>query len=140
MVRREWIEKVGGFSIQPKFVTAEDYDLWLKLAIAGARIGFVGEILGEYLIHDGNQSRIALRNMAAEMEVFLDHQKRFLENTNRQAINRRASLIFYGGARALQNSGNHWKAWPLFFKAVVTYPWIPKLYAAMILNALGLRP
>jgi glycosyltransferase involved in cell wall biosynthesis len=140
VVKREWIESVGGFSIQPEFVTAEDYELWLKLAKAGARIGFVGEILGEYLIHDGNQSRIALRNMDAEMEVFLSHKNRFLENISRQAINRRASLIYYGGARGLQNSGKHWQAWPLFFKAVVTYPWVLKFYAAMYLNFLRRRP
>lgn len=140
VVKREWMERVGGFSIQPEFVTAEDYELWLKLTKAGARIGFVEEILGEYLIHDENQSRIALRNMDAEMEVFLSHQDKLLENISRQAINRRTSLIFYGGARGLQNSGKHWRAWPLFFKAVVTYPWVIKFYAAMILNALGRRP
>ena len=140
VVKHEWIERVGGFSIEPEFVTAEDYELWLKLVKAGARIGFVGEILGEYHIHDGNQSRIALRNMAAEMEVFLSHKNRFLENINRQVINRRVALIYFGGARGLQNSGNHWQAWPLFFKAVVTYPWVSKFYAAMFLNALGRRP
>ena len=140
VVRREWLERVGGFSVQPEFVTAEDYELWLKLARDGAKIGFIDEVLGEYLIHDGNHSRAALRNMQAVMEVF-EHHRSALENcTFARRLRRREAVILYGGARGLQDSGQYRQAWPHFFKAVSRYPWVLRFYAAMLLNALGRRP
>jgi GT2 family glycosyltransferase len=140
VVRREWLERVGGFSIQPEFVTAEDYELWLKLARDGAKIGFVDEVLGEYLIHEGNQSRAALRNMQAVMEVFEHHRSALESGTLARRVRRREAVILYGGARGLQDSGQYRQAWPHFFKAVSRYPWVLRFYAAMLLNALGRRP
>lgn len=142
VVKREFVERVGGFSEQPSFITAEDYELWLKLARDGAKIGFVTDILGEYLIHDGNQSRAALRNMEAVMAVVRHH---LAEQAGRGESNwRRArkclALIYYGGARGLQDSGQFGAAWRYFFKAVAQYPLVPKFYAAMLLNACGRRP
>ncbi len=140
VVRREWLERACGFSDQPEFVTAEDYELWLKLARDGAMIGFVNEVLGEYLIHEGNQSRAALRNMQAVMAVFEHHRSALEGRTSAGRLRRREAVILYSGARALQNSGQHRKAWPHFIKAVLRYPWVPRFYAAMLLNALGRRP
>jgi glycosyltransferase involved in cell wall biosynthesis len=40
--RREWVEKVGGYQERG---WAEDYDLWLRLYLAGARFGKISEIL-----------------------------------------------------------------------------------------------
>lgn len=139
VVRREWMERAGGFSVQPEFVTAEDYDLWLKLARDGARIGFVDEVLGEYLIHEGNQSRAALRNMHAVKAVFEHHRAVVERRTSARLLRRREAVILYSGARGLQHSGQHREAWPYFFKAVLRYPWVPRFYAAMLLNALGRR-
>lgn len=139
-VRREWLELAGGFSVQPEFVTAEDYELWLKLARDGARMGFDDEVLGEYLIHEGNQSRAALRNMQAVMAVFEHHRSALAGRTSVKRLRRREAVILYSGARGLQDSGQHRQAWPHFFKAVLRYPWVPRFYAAMLLNALGRRP
>ena len=140
VVRREWLQRAGGFSIQPEFVTAEDYELWLKLARDGARIGFVDEVLGEYLIHEGNQSRTALRNMQAVMAVFEHHRPALDGRTSSGRLRRCEALILYSGARGLQDSGLYRHAWSYFFKAVLRYPWVLRFYAAMLLNALGLRP
>lgn len=139
VVRREWLERAGGFSVQSEFVTAEDYELWLKLARDGARIGFVGEVLGEYLIHEGNQSRNALRNMHAVMAVFEHHRSALEGRTSAGRLRRREAVILYSGARGLQDSGQHRQAWPHFFEAVLRYPWVPRFYVAMLLNALGRR-
>lgn len=140
MVRRQCLERSCGFSIQPEFVTAEDYELWLKLARDAAKIGFVNEVLGEYQIHGGNQSRAALRNMQAVMAVFEQHRV-FLEGcVSTWRFRRREALIIYSGARSLQDAGQHLQAWPLFFKAVNHYPWIYRFYVAMLLNLFGLRP
>lgn len=140
VVRREWLERAGGFSVQPEFVTAEDYELWLKLARDGARIGFVDEVLGEYLIHEGNQSRAALRNMEAVMAVFEHHRTTLQGRTWAGCLRRREAVILYSGARGLQDSGYYREAWPYFFKAVLRYPCVPRFYIAMLLNALRIRP
>ncbi len=140
MVRRECLERAGGFSIQPEFVTAEDYELWLKLARDAAKIGFVNEVLGEYLIHEGNQSRAALRNMQAVMAVFEHHRALLVGCVSTRRFRRREALITYGGARGLQDSGQHLQAWPHFFRAVIHYPWSLRFYVAMVLNVFGLRP
>lgn len=141
VVRRDLVMRTGGFSENKEFVTAEDYELWLKLAHDGARIGFVPEVLGEYLIHEGNQSRAALRNMEAVMAVFEHHlaTKPLASNCKSSKIRRRRAIIYYGGARGLQNSGQFADAWRYFIKAVVEFPFVPKFYAAMLLNALGRR-
>lgn len=139
VARREWLERVGAFSVQPSFVTAEDYELWLKLARDGARIGFIDELLGEYLIHEGNQSRAALRNMNAVMAVF-EHHRAALDSAPATCLRRREALIIYGGARGLQDCGQYRQAWPYFIDAVRRYPWEPKFYAAMMLNAFRQRP
>jgi teichuronic acid biosynthesis glycosyltransferase TuaG len=139
MVRRECLERAGGFSIQPEFVTAEDYELWLKLARDGAKIGFVDEVLGEYLIHEHNNSRDPLRNMHAVMAVFEHHFPVIQPNMPAWRIRRRRATILYGGARALQQSGEHRQAIRLFFKAILKWPWALKFYAAMLINSVHSR-
>ncbi len=140
VVRRQWLERAGCFSVQPEFVTAEDYELWLKLARYGAKIGFVDEVLGEYLIHEGNQSGAALRNMQAVMAVFEHHREALEGHTSASRMGRREAVILYSGARGLQDGGQHRQAWPYFFKAVLRYPWMVRFYAAMLLNVFRRRP
>lgn len=140
IVRREWIEKVGYFNTKPEYITAEDYELWLKLAREGARIGFINEVLGEYLIHQGNQSRAALNHMHAVMAVFRYHLSTSSSSWASIRVKRREALIYYSGARGLQDNGKHKDAWRYFFKALFTFPLVPKFYYAMLLNIFHLKP
>ena len=139
MVRRVWLDRTSAFSTKAEFVTAEDYDLWLKLAREGARIGFVEKVLGEYRIHDTNQSGPALRNMKAVMSVFEHHRAALEDLIPAERFRRREAIIHYSGARGLQVSGQFLAAWPYFLKAVLRYPWVFRFYAAMLLNVFGLR-
>lgn len=140
VVRRESLDQVGIFRVETEFVTAEDYELWLRIAASGARIGFVPDVLGEYLIHQNNQSRAGLRNMHAAMAVFQAHAAKAQNKFPLSRLRRREAIIYYSGGRSLQDSGLHAEAWSYFWKAVRTHPWVPKFYVAMILNALGQRP
>jgi GT2 family glycosyltransferase len=45
MIRREWLDRVGGYEDHG---WAEDYDLWLRLYLAGARFEKVPELLLEW--------------------------------------------------------------------------------------------
>lgn len=53
--RKSTIEKVGYFSEDVKNIHfTEDYDLWLRFALAGSRFYYLPDILGEYIIHGSN--------------------------------------------------------------------------------------
>jgi glycosyltransferase involved in cell wall biosynthesis len=57
MVRKSFLDRHGlVFSESIEHVTVEDYALWLDLARAGGRFGFLQEYLGEYFIHASNSS------------------------------------------------------------------------------------
>lgn len=55
MVRREWLERVGGFDPLQKL--SEDWDLWLRLAHAGCQMDWVREVACIYRIHRTNMTR-----------------------------------------------------------------------------------
>lgn len=46
MMRREWFIRLGGYD--ETFRTAEDFDLWVRLLIAGGRVAFIDEPLAWY--------------------------------------------------------------------------------------------
>lgn len=137
VIRKQWLTRVGGFREQARFVTAEDYDLWLRLARDGARIGFIDEILGEYRMHGGNASKALLRHLDAELAVVNDHfaalaaPGRFADLRMR----RRRALVYYGAGRGFQAVGNQHEAWRWFGRALRESPLILRLYAAALLNA-----
>jgi len=132
----------GGFSEEPKIVTAEDYDFWLRLARAETRIGFVHEILGEYTIHAANQTRGVVRHMSACIVVLDRHFSAPLK-TDRPIpgwrMRRRRAIAYYAGARGLQDDGHHREAWPYFWKALSTWPFFARTHAAILMNLFGKR-
>jgi len=142
VVRKDLVESVGSFSEDPAIVTAEDYHLWIKLAKAGASMRFIKEILGEYRIHAGNQSSAVLRHLDSVLCVV----KEFLPVDSssglklRIRLRRPFAIAYYGAARGMQKNGQFAKAWPLFVRALVYWPFYPKIYAAIALNVIGRGP
>lgn len=141
VVRRFFLDAVGGFDVRTDLITAEDYHLWLKLAKNGARIGFVPEMLGEFTIHDGNNSKAALRNMEAVRFAFESMYADLDQSAlaTRLKAKRRRAIIDYSGGRGLQDNGEHSLAWIWFIKAILRWPFAPRFYAAMLLNAMHRR-
>lgn len=140
ILKRALLDQVGVFSEDPRFITAEDYDLWLRLAQAGARIGFVDGVLGEYIIHGENQSGAALRNSEAVRQVVLHHFSAHAANERHAWLERRRlAIVSYGAGRSLQGNGRHRAAWRYFLRAIRQYPFMPRFYAAMMLNAFGMK-
>ncbi len=56
-----------------EFVTAEDYDLWMLLAQAGAKFHFIHSVQGEYLVHAANSSGQVDRHQTNIVNVMKDH-------------------------------------------------------------------
>lgn len=140
VLRRSLLDRVGFFDESRNIVTAEDYDLWLRVARASARIGFLKEVLGQYRIHGGNQSHGALRNMDAVMAVFQKHCGDLVDSVSVLRKRRREAIIFYSGARSLQDSKQFNQAWEYFIRAIKYYPWIPRIYVAMAFNLFRCSP
>jgi glycosyltransferase involved in cell wall biosynthesis len=143
VVRKSSLESAGGFDEDPRMVTAEDYELWLKLAKIGCRFGIVKEILGEYRLHPGNASKAVLRNFQAELEVLQKHFTGLGDHglVSRIRKQRRIALAYYAAARGMQAEGNHAEAMKLLLQSWLKYPFILKQYAAAVIGLSGcLRP
>jgi len=63
----------GGFCVEQAVVTAEDYDLWLRLARANIRMAFLPEAYAVYRLHAGNNSAKLNHHLAAVREVIERH-------------------------------------------------------------------
>jgi glycosyltransferase involved in cell wall biosynthesis len=55
MVRREVLDSVGMFDEDPRMVSSEDWDLWLRIA-RRHRLTLLGKALGSYRVHGSNVS------------------------------------------------------------------------------------
>ena len=81
LVRRSRLIEVGGFSNDPAYITAEDYDLWLRIASATSKFVFISDVLGCYRIHSNGSSRAISRHRRAEYSVVRDHHLQFEEKS-----------------------------------------------------------
>ncbi|MFB3135400.1 MAG: glycosyltransferase family 2 protein, partial [Rhodospirillales bacterium] len=69
MVRKDWLDRVGRFSEDAGYQTAEDYELWLKLSRAGARFAFIPDPLTEYRMHGASASGSVATHLAAGLKI-----------------------------------------------------------------------
>jgi len=73
VVRREVLQSLGGFSEAKKYITAEDYELWLRLAKNNCRFHYVSEILGIFYRFKGTASSNVNLHQNSGNQVFYDH-------------------------------------------------------------------
>lgn len=61
MVRRDWLEKAGGFNeqISRQGLGSEDWELWLRLASLGCQMAWIKECLCAYRVHPGSMAHRA---------------------------------------------------------------------------------
>jgi len=141
VVKRSVLEKVGSFSESPDMVTAEDYDLWIRIVKSGTNFEFIKTVLGVYRIHAAGNSQAVLKNVNAILTVvknqFRDHKKiNFTEMLRRR---RAIGLVFYSGGRSFQKQGSRMSAFWLFTQAWLQFPFVARFYLAIGLNCLPER-
>ena len=73
IINKRNIVAVDSFSESAEMITAEDYDLWIKLAKNNTKITFTNEPLGFYQIHDTSESSNILRSTNAIISVIKSH-------------------------------------------------------------------
>ena len=69
VLKKQVLDKIGLFDEDKRLNTAEDFDLWLRAAQAGTKIGIVDEMLGYYRLHSGSASASNLKNAKATVNV-----------------------------------------------------------------------
>jgi hypothetical protein len=67
MVRRAWLERTGGFDESMR--AGEDWDLWLRLVVAGCQLGCVQKVVCAYRTHVGQMTQNAALMRAATLRV-----------------------------------------------------------------------
>ena len=99
VIRREVLSKVGGFS--PKYIIAQDYDLWLRIA-EYYPIDFTEEPLAKYRIHGGSASRnleLVIKEGFQLIEYWLEKkansERGFRGKAKQKQANLHVSLIVY---------------------------------------------
>jgi teichuronic acid biosynthesis glycosyltransferase TuaG len=75
VVRTDLVRSAGGFSENPLFITAEDFDLWLSLAKNSVQFKIMPELLGYYRIHATSASASNIKNARATLHVVKSHLK-----------------------------------------------------------------
>ena len=139
LVKKEVLEQLSGFSENPTFITAEDYELWIRLSLATSKFVFIHEILGEFYRHDESASSSVDKHLAAEIAVINHHVEQirpsFLVFT--RARHRRAKA-FYSAGRTHMHGGSTGLALSFFAKALLQSPIFFRTYVAITLTLINL--
>jgi len=132
--RTEMFKMVDGFSERSDFITAEDYDLWLRLAHSECRFVFIDDVLGTFRIHSASASSSIARNSAAEMAVVESHLAS--QHFKRRVVRRRLGRSHYSAARAFHNAGDYSSATKRFLISLRLAPLFLRTYAGLGLTLL----
>ncbi|CAA7613650.1 Glycosyltransferase [Candidatus Terasakiella magnetica] len=132
LVRRELLERVGGFCEDRDVITAEDAELWLRLAAAGARMTCVTQPLGFYRLHGQQNSNSVARHMNASLVVLDRHYAR-LSPAAPWRYRRARARIIYAAGRTEQKLGRGLAALRLLGRAFLAWPFLPRLPVAAAL-------
>ena len=138
LVNKEVLEQLSGFSENPSFITAEDYELWMRISIATTKFVFIHEILGEFQRHGKSASSSVDKHLAAEIAVINHHVEQmrpsFLVLT--RARHRRAKA-FYSAGRTHMRGGSTGSALSFFAKALFQSPIFFRTYIAITLTLIN---
>ncbi|MFN2126434.1 MAG: glycosyltransferase family 2 protein [Anaerolineales bacterium] len=69
MVRREWLDLVGGFKNERIYDACGDWDLWLKLSYAGCKMDWVEQVVTSYRIVPDQMSQNPLGMRESQLAV-----------------------------------------------------------------------
>lgn len=134
---REMFSSLGGFSQEERFITAEDYDLWLRVSHSGHRVGFIDDILGVYRIHDSSASSAVERNFLAESAVVAHHLSS-LTSIGFGRRRRRLARSHYLVGRTYQRLGSLRDGRKHLFRALRLWPFSLSTLIGLVLQSVAL--
>jgi glycosyltransferase involved in cell wall biosynthesis len=68
IAKKQSVLDVGMFN--PEDIRAQDFDLWLRMAHAGAKIGYQRDVLAKYRVRSGSVSGDSVQRVQREIDVF----------------------------------------------------------------------
>lgn len=95
LIRRTCLDAVGLFN--QMLAPADDWDLWLRIAVRFP-LGFLDSVVGNYRVHDSNESKDLLKMKLAEIrvvELFRSIYPTQVRRMSRKAIESKL-IVFYG--------------------------------------------
>lgn len=141
VVRRDSMLDVGGFSTDLALNGVEDYDLWLRLARLGCRIGYLHEVLGVYRVHAQSVTGRIQEHCEHGLNVLAAHFRDWQQRhaVDRYRMRRRRADAFRGAGRALMKRGEHHTARQFLRLAFDQDPLSWKTHVLRILNLAHVR-
>lgn len=138
VVRKSVVLSVGCFSEDQSFVTAEDYDLWLKISLYTRNILFFNIPLGTYLVHPGSASSSIDKHLSAILSVFRHHSASLLSNPFILLLSlRRNAHIRYSCACSCRVNNLYSKSFLLYFSSLLHYPFQIRSFYGLMLTAIS---
>jgi glycosyltransferase involved in cell wall biosynthesis len=135
VMRRDWFERLGGFSESQQGV--QDWDLWLRYAGEGGRVKVCREPLTRYRLHDGQMSNDVGRRTAERMDVI----RRALKSLRGRMVSRGVARRAY--AATLEISAwrtapfQRWRAIGWYLRSASWWPWRLSPYKGILKCLLG---
>lgn len=147
IMRKDLVQQVGGFDEEDRNIT-EDFDLWLRLARSGARIGYQRKVVAEYRYRCDSISASRIKLHEAALRVLQKTRRSMtLSASEKEALARteqrlqsilmleRSKTMIVNGevdeARAMlekaRETNSSWKI-PLALLALRMFPWWLRLY------------
>lgn len=140
VVSRDKLLAVSGFSEQPQFVTAEDYELWIRLAQHNSVAVFIDRVLGEFTRSTSSASADIERNVAAEIAVCDHHMRATYTGVSLWFRHRqRMARAYYGAGRAFSARHQQRRALTWYRRALLSSPFVVRLWPAMVISAISRR-
>ncbi len=130
LIRKDWFDRLGGFSEEQAGV--QDWDLWLRYAAAGGRVRVIREPLTRYRIHSGQMTQDLDRRAADRVAVV----ERALGSPRGRGVSRniakqaRANVWVVGAGLAAPTRRTTAVRW--FLRAARHWPWNPAVYKGIV--------
>jgi glycosyltransferase involved in cell wall biosynthesis len=126
-VKKEILDKSGGFAEEPELVAIEDFDLWLRIARITEKFLYIPRSLGVYWADHENISHISEQYIARETALFQRYQE-YLEPPDRSEAKR---LLFYKIGVAKKQLGEFAESRKYFSAAMSSRRYKIRLYAML---------
>lgn len=107
VLRRPLFERLGGFSEDPRVVIAEDYELWLRMAKAGARFRFIDDVLGIYRLTPSGIANDVLKSLRAALHIMAVNEAEIVDKPigfRVRLLTRKGALIAGATRRLIKKS------------------------------------
>jgi glycosyltransferase involved in cell wall biosynthesis len=135
LMKKSSLDQVGIFNEDPQMITAEDYDLWLRLARNKCKFVGVNEILGGHLLHATNSSSFVEKHHNAILKVIETYFKDFPDDY-KTALNKRIRYanLFYGTGRNATRQKKFQDSLHFYQQALASNPFKVKTYPAAVIS------